>query len=149
MVTQLSPNFTLEQLVFSQTAARKGIDNTPSPEIIANLTNLCVNLLEPARELLNAPIHIDSGYRCKELNVAVGGAATSEHVLGHAADCIPQGWDLALAFDTLRTSDLPYDQIIFECKEWIHLGMAADGVTPRREALTATGGPGAWHYQKV
>ena len=150
MSTPLSPNFTLEQLTNSQTALRKGIDNTPSQDIVDSLTDLCVNFLEPMRELLgNIPIHIDSGYRCLELNEAVGGAATSEHLFGCAADCIPQNADLQKCFDILRNSDLPYDQIIFECKAWIHIGKARPGKTPRRQALTATGGPGSWHYVPV
>jgi len=148
-MTPLSTHFTLENMINSQTALRKGIDNTPSPEIINNLTNLCNTLLEPARAILNVPFMVDSGYRCPELNTAVGGSATSEHVLGHAADCIPEGLNLQECFDTLRQSNLPYDQIIFECNAWIHLGMCADGAIPRRQALTATGGPGNWHYKEV
>ena len=149
MTTQLSANFTLEELIFSQTALRKGIDNTPTQDIIDNLTTLCNDFLEPARQLLGVSFHIDSGYRCLELNTAVGGAATSEHLYGCAADCIPQGLDLQECFDKLRHSDLQYDQIIFECKSWIHLGMCEEGKTPRHQALTATGSPGAWHYQPV
>jgi hypothetical protein len=146
-MTQLSEHFTLEQLIFSQTASRKGINNTPSKDIIDNLTTLCNDFLEPARNLLNTELHIDSGFRCLELNTAVGGSATSEHLYGCAADCIPQGLDLQKCFDILKNSDLQYDQIIFECKAWIHIGMCRPGGTPRREALTATGGPGAWHYK--
>ena len=145
----LTEHFTLEELTHSQTAIRRGINNTPSLEIVEALTQLCTDLLEPARTLLNVPFHVDSGYRCAELNVAVGGSATSEHCLGHAADIIPQGLDLDQAFETLRTSDLPYDQIILECNTWIHLGLAGDGQTPRREALTAQGTPGHWTYAKV
>lgn len=146
---ELSEHFTLEDLVRSQTALRKGIDNTPGPEIVANLTQLCMELLEPARALWGVPVSVDSGYRCPALNEAVGGAATSEHLLGCAADCIPQGLDLQAAFDLIRKSDLPYDQVIFECRSWIHIGHARPGQEPRRQALTATGGPGAWHYQEV
>ena len=149
MTTQLSPNFTLEELIFSQTATRKGINNTPNDEQIASLTRLCNTILEPARTLLGVAFHIDSGFRCEALNTAVGGAPTSQHRLGLAADCIPQGIDLQQAFDTIRNSDIPFDQIIFECREWIHLGTCAEGSIPRHEALTATGGPGAWHYQRV
>jgi hypothetical protein len=149
MPTPLSPNFDLDKMVVSQTASRLGIDNTPSPEIISDLSVLCLTLLEPARALLGVPFHINSGYRCPALNQAVGGARTSAHLDGRAADCVPEGLDLEAAFDTLRKSDLPYDQIIFECREWIHLGMAKDGVAPRRQALTATGGPGHWAYQEA
>ena len=150
---QVSEHFALEDLTRSQTALRKGIDNTPSDDIVASLTVLCTDLLEPARALWGVPVQIDSGYRCPELNDAVGGADrlghVSEHVFGRAADCIPLGLDLQEAFDQVRRSDLPYDQVIFECKAWIHLGKAADGVDPRRQALLASGGPGAWRYSPV
>ena len=149
MTTPLSANFTLEQLTFSQTAVRKGIDNTPNDTQVANLTRLCTELLEPAMTFLGTSFHIDSGFRSEALNAAVGGSPTSEHRLGLAADCIPQGVALETAFNTLRKSNLPFDQIIFECKSWIHLGMCEEGKTPRHQALTATGSPGAWHYQPV
>jgi len=145
----LSPHFTLEELTFSQTASRKGVDNTPPPEAMDNLTNLCGTLLEPARTLLGVPFHVDSGFRCQALNDAVGGAKTSAHMDGRAADCIPQGIGLQEAFDALRRSNLPYDQIILECNAWIHLAIARIGDSPRKQALTAAGGPGHWTYQQV
>ena len=150
---QLSEHFTLEELVASSTAQERGIDNTPSQEIIDALTVLATTLLEPARALAGVPFHVDSGYRCEALNHAVGGADrpghVSEHEFGRTADCIPEGASLQEVFDKIRLSDLPYDQVIIECNAWIHLGMAAAGATPRREALTASGGPGAWHYERV
>lgn len=145
----LSPHFTLEELAFSQIALRKGLDNTPPPEALGMLRVLCTSLLEPAQALLNAPFRINSGFRCRALNEAVGGAKTSAHMDGRAADCVPQGVDLHQAFDTLRRSNLAYDQIILECSAWIHLAIARPGEPPRREALTATGGPGNWVYQPV
>lgn len=149
-MTQLSENFNLEELVFSQAALRLGIDNTPPAVAINELTRLCIVLLEPARSLLGVPLHVDSGYRCPELNARIGGASASAHMEGRAADLIPIGMPLAAAFDTLRNdADLPYDQIIFECQAWIHLAIAAPGVEPRRQALTASGHPGAWSYQLV
>lgn len=151
MMTQLSAHFTLEELIFSSTALRHGLDNTPNAEQQANLERLCETLLEPARTLLgNAPFHIDSGFRCPELNALVHGVPTSAHKDGRAADVIPQGLDLQLCFDELRASALPYDQIIFECESWIHLAVAPEGETPRREALTAVkDAAGRFSYQKV
>jgi hypothetical protein len=145
----MSEHFTLEALTFSQTATRKGIDNTPPQQAIDSLNLLCSSLLEPARALLGCPFRVDSGFRCEALNEAVGGAKTSAHLDGRAADCIPEGMNLQSAFLTLKNSDLPYDQIIFECQAWIHLAIARVGETPRRQALTATGGPGHWAYQAV
>ena len=145
----MSEHFTLEDLTRSQTASRKGIDNMPPQQAIDSLNLLCSTLLEPARALLGVPLSVDSGFRCEALNEAVGGAKTSAHLDGRAADLVPQGMDLQAAFDKLRTSDLPYDQIIFECHAWIHLAIARPGETPRRMALTAAGGPGHWTYQEV
>lgn len=148
---KLSPNFTLEELTFSSTALRHNLDNTPGPEQSANLTRLCETLLEPARTLLgDRPFQVDSGYRCPELNAIVHGVPNSAHRDGRAADVIPQDLDLQLCFEELRKSALPYDQIIFECDAWIHLAVAPDGETPRREALTAVkDAAGRFSYQRV
>jgi hypothetical protein len=144
----MSEHFSIAELTFSQIASRKGIDNTPPQQAIDYLQQLTSTILEPARALLGVPFRIDSGYRCEELNEAVGGARTSAHLEGRAADCVPAG-NLQSAFLTLKNSDLPYDQIIFECNSWIHLAIARDGEKPRRQALTAAGGPGHWSYHLV
>lgn len=78
--------FTLKELTRSTTATAKGIDNTPTPEVEKNLTLLVENVLDPLREIYGKPITINSGYRCPELNKAVGGSKTSDHVKGFAAD---------------------------------------------------------------
>lgn len=150
-MTQLSEHFTLEEMVFSSTALRHNLDNTPNEEQTAALTRLCQTLLEPARELLGSvPFHVDSGFRCRELNALVRGIPTSAHLDGRAADIIPTGLDLHLCFDELRKSALPYDQIIFECAAWIHLAVARDGEQPRREALMAVrDAAGRFSYQRV
>lgn len=143
---QLSPNFTLAEMTFSQTALRKGIDNTPSAQEVSNLTTLCAVLLEPARALLGVPLHVDSGYRSPALNLAIGGAWDSAHMDGRAADLIPIGMSLTDAFHKIIDSDLPFDQAIIECQAWIHFAIAEPGSTPRREALLASGTPGHWTY---
>jgi zinc D-Ala-D-Ala carboxypeptidase len=142
----LSEHFTLEELTRSQVASRLGIPNDPDDATIDNLKALCETLLEPARDLLGVPLHIDSGYRGLALNTQVGGSPTSEHCFGCAADFIPGDMSLQDAFDKIRTSDLPYDQVIFECNAWIHLGMHPGGASPRHMALLASGGPGHWSY---
>jgi hypothetical protein len=147
---QLSPHFSLQEMTFSQIALRLGMDNTPEPENVANMRLLCADLLEPARLVLGVPLHVDSGFRRPKVNAAVGGDPASAHMLGLAADCIPIGMPLQVAFDKLRRdSTLPYDRVIFECQAWIHLARAPNGAIPRRIAETATGRPGAWHYQLV
>lgn len=145
----LSPNFTLQEMTFSQTAARLGVDNTPNDEQLANLVRLCETLLEPARLMLEVPLHVDSGFRSPHINQLVGGASNSAHMEGRAADVLPIGMGLQEAFDKLRHDGLPYDQIIIECNAWIHLSIPALDAMARRQALTASGGPGHWSYVLV
>lgn len=78
--------FTIKELTKSSTATAKGIDNTPSEDIVNNLTNLVDNVLDPLREWYGKPVYINSGYRCVKLNKAVGGVSNSYHVKGMAAD---------------------------------------------------------------
>lgn len=145
-MTQLSPNFTLEELTFSEAALRLGVDNTPDEEAIANLTRLATTILEPMRALLDLPVHINSGYRSFEVNQRVGGATKSAHLLGNAADTVPIGMQLRAAFDKIRASGIPFDQLILECNAWCHISQAPVGTEPRRQALLASGGPGHWTY---
>jgi zinc D-Ala-D-Ala carboxypeptidase len=81
----LSKNFSLEELIKSEYAIRNSIDNTPSSLIISNLSLLAVKILQPIRDEFGTVI-INSGYRSPQLNVAIGGSKTSDHVLGLAAD---------------------------------------------------------------
>lgn len=83
--------FTFRELTKSATAARLGIDNTPSEAVKKNLQNLVEKVLDPLREAWGAPIIVTSGYRCDKLNKAVGGSKTSQHVHGQAADIITVG----------------------------------------------------------
>tara|TARA_B110000977_G_scaffold55870_1_gene76108 strand:+ start:13 stop:465 length:453 start_codon:yes stop_codon:yes gene_type:complete len=145
-MTRLTPHFTLEEFTFSQTAARKGIDNTPHEGI---LDNLCVlaNGMEDVRNLLNAPIHISSGYRCLALNDAIGSKPTSQHVQGLACDfTASRSGTPEIIFADIITSDIPYDQVILEFDRWIHISFVEDGGTPRKQALIING-EGAMIYQ--
>lgn len=83
---KLSYNFTLEELTKSATANRLHISNEPTEEIISNLLALCEKILQPIRNEYGKPIIISSGFRCTKLNKAVGGASTSQHTKGEAAD---------------------------------------------------------------
>jgi len=89
---QLSPHFQLAEFLYSQTAIENHIINDINEHyIIDNLQILCFAYLEPIRKLLENPIEITSGYRCKELNKIVGGSDTSQHMTGEAADITPAG----------------------------------------------------------
>lgn len=133
----LTPNFTLEEMTFSQTAARLGIVNTPSTEIIQNLKRTA-GVLEQIREKGGGvPIIVSSGYRSMNLNRAIGGARSSAHVSGLAADI---GRLKTAPIDLARMieqSGIEFDQLILEFGRWVHVGLAPDGVKPRGEVLTA------------
>lgn len=133
---KLSLNFTLGEFLRSDTAARKGIDNTPSPEILRALERLAVNL-EDVRRLLGVPLHISSGYRCLALNRAIGSKDTSAHVRGLAADFdAPEYGPPADICRAIYASDIQYDQLIYEFGRWVHLGWARPGEGVRRQVLT-------------
>ena len=83
---RLTPHFTLSEFTKSQTAERKGIDNTPEPIHIKCMETLCLNVLEPIREHFGKPMTINSGYRSVDLCEAIGSKATSQHAKGEAAD---------------------------------------------------------------
>jgi len=146
---QLSDNFSLSEFTVSQTALRRGIDNTPTPIALYNLRRLCKTVLEPVRTLLAAPLHVDSGFRSLILNNHVGGSATSAHMEGRAADIKPIGFDLTHAFALIRASDIQFDQIILECNAWIHISIADENHPNRRMAMMASGDPGHWVYNYV
>lgn len=121
---RLSPHFTLEEMIYSDTAKRYKIDNTPKEEIIKNLGYLAHNLLEPLRELLGKPIVITSGYRCERLNTRIKGSKTSQHMYGQAADIWVRGMSPQLLYETIKNSGLDYDQLIHEKTknaEWVHV----------------------------
>lgn len=134
----MSEHFPLSELVAT---SHPDLQDEPSPEVRWNLTRLVADALEPARSTWGVPVHVNSGYRSKAVNQAVGGSATSAHVRGLAADVVPQGLDLQAAYEQLRASGLVLDQAIFEehgGARWLHLGLAAKGREPRREWLAFT-----------
>ncbi len=143
MARQLSPNFTLEEFTRSQTAARKGIDNTPDARILTNLRHLAAQL-ERVRTLLgNVPIHVSSGFRSAALNKAVGGSRKSAHMLGLAIDFTAPNFGTVLqTAKAVAQSDIEFDQIIHEYGSWVHLGVAAPGTQGARQLLTIAHGTG-------
>lgn len=83
---KLSKNFSLEELIKSDTANECGIKNSPNSLELKNLTNLTTKILQPIRDTFGKPIIISSGFRCVQLNKKVGGASNSDHLFGAAAD---------------------------------------------------------------
>ena len=89
METNITMHFTIEELYASKTAKDKGINNMPSVREMVNLVYLAAYVLEPLRKAMGEPIKIGSGFRCQQLNKAVGGVSNSQHLTGQAADlCI-------------------------------------------------------------
>jgi len=137
---QLSKNFKLYEFLHSQAASRYNITEQfePSQEVINNLTNLCINIIQPLREVLNEPLVISSGYRCTKVNGLVGGQPKSQHLTGQAADLIFPGKGNACLFNKIVELKLPFDQLIWEYgtdKEpaWVHVSF---GPRNRRQILT-------------
>lgn len=116
-------HFTIEELTRSTTARLRGINNTPSQQVIDNLTALVDNVLDPLREAWGKPIHVNSGYRCRALNKAVGGVPTSQHMRGEAADITGGSRNANRElYSLLKRLDLPVDQAINEHDfQWIHV----------------------------
>jgi zinc D-Ala-D-Ala carboxypeptidase len=83
---KLTENFSLHEMIKSETAVRKGIDNTPTDAVIANLRTLAEKVLQPIRNHYKKGVKVNSGYRSPDVNAAVGGSRTSDHTKGQAAD---------------------------------------------------------------
>ena len=116
-------HFTIKELTRSATAQRLGIDNTPPASAVKALRALVDHVLDPLRDAWGAPIMVNSGYRCPELNKLVGGTPNSQHQRGEAADITvgtPARNRRLLAL--IKRLDLPVDQCIDEkgCR-WIHV----------------------------
>jgi uncharacterized protein YcbK (DUF882 family) len=139
---KLSEHFTLGELIRSDTAERKGIDNSPPEILIPKLTRLCTDILEPIRQHYGKAFRPNSGYRCPELNTAIGSASTSQHCKAEAVDIEIAGisnYDLAVWI----RDNLAFDQIILECYRqgepnsgWVHVSLKEKSETNRSIALT-------------
>lgn len=145
--TYYSAHFSKREMRVSDTAARLGIDNTPPSEVEKNLVRLCRTVLEPLRARFG-PYRITSGYRAPTLNFAIGGSKTSVHPRGCAADGEPLDASITHkeVVDFLIASDIPFDQVILEFNQWVHVGIADEGKEPRREALMIFDGTGYLPY---
>lgn len=144
---KVSKYFTLDEFIKSQTAIRKGIDNSPLPEHLQNIRMLARNVLDPIREYYARPVYLSSGYRSPALNRAVGGSSKSQHCNGEAADTEVQG----IGNPTLARwiiKNLEFDQIILEFfnpaegpnSGWVHVSYTMHRPN-RRNVITAVRTP--------
>lgn len=125
-------NISYDELIDSNTAREKGIDNVPgNVEVLSNLF-LTAHGLQSIRDFIKKkfgfeiPLYITSGYRCEELNEEVGGVDDSAHLFGLAADIVPSGITVKQLYEAIQEmEDLPFDQLIHEKvgnAEWVHIG---------------------------
>ena len=151
---RLSPNFTLAELIKSQTAERKSINNNPNEDNIENLQRLCNEILQPVRNYYGKVVSVSSGFRSPELCEAIGSSKTSQHASGQAADFEIYGVSNKKLADYIA-DNLDFDQLILEYWKpeepnsgWVHCSYkGAD--SNRKEYLRAIkGSDGRTSYQK-
>ena len=133
MNTNLTPHFTLAELTVT---SHRQFDNTPNADEIANLTRLALFLELVKTKLGGKPIMVNSAFRSKQVNDAVGSKDTSQHRLGCAADIRIPGMTPNEVVEAIRGFGLYYDQIIREFDSWTHVSIPnTPGLLPRRQAL--------------
>lgn len=120
----LSPNFTLEELTRSEAAARGGWDNTPNEAELENLKRLAALLQDVKKAVGGKPVMINSGFRSKQTNDAVGSKDSSQHRLGCAADIRVPGMTPRQVVEACIEAQVPFDQIILEFDSWTHISVA-------------------------
>jgi hypothetical protein len=129
----LSPHFTLEELTVTD---HRTLDNTPNESEIANLKRLAAFLEDVKTVLGGKPIMVNSAFRSKPVNDAVGSSDRSQHRLGCAADIRVPAMTPDQVVRAIIAAGLPYDQLIREFDRWTHLSVPnAVGLAPRRQAL--------------
>jgi|TARA_X000001382_G_scaffold100361_1_gene74916 hypothetical protein len=148
----LSRNFSLQELIKSDTAIRRGIDNNPNADQIEKLKALCENILQPVRDHFGR-VKVTSGFRSMELCTAIGSSVNSQHAKAEAADFEVMGVDNAELADWIRR-ELPYDQLILEFytpgepnSGWIHCSYIPEGA--RKQFLHAFKSEGKTKYKPV
>ena len=116
-------NFSMSELIYSDTAIKNNINNMPDINSLDNILNLIVFCLQPIREKFG-PIKVTSGYRCSKLNKLVGGQINSNHLFGNAADIIPLKANFKQVYDFI-TNNLEYDECFIETNKqgvkWLHI----------------------------
>jgi uncharacterized protein YcbK (DUF882 family) len=133
MITPLSQHFTLEELTHTD---HRQFDNTPNTDELANLTRLAKFLEQVKTALGGKPVMINSAFRCKQVNDAVGSKDTSQHRIGCAADIRVPGMTPDEVVKAVMAAGLGYDQIIREFDRWTHISIPNNPEDkPRQQAL--------------
>jgi zinc D-Ala-D-Ala carboxypeptidase len=141
-MTQLTRNFSLHEMMKSETALRHGLENKPGPDELNNLLQLCANVLQPIRDHFQKGVKVNSGYRSPDVNAKVGGSRTSDHCRGMAADIEIPGIANADLAKWIK-ENLSYTQLILEFytpgvpdSGWVHVSY--DPANLKKQDLTAT-----------
>ena len=154
---KLSKNLTLAECLKSQTARRRGINNEPHEEwVVENLKSVAEHIFQPCRDHFGVPIYVSSGYRCPELNRAIGGAKRSQHMEGRALDldCDVYGRITnADLFHYIR-ENLEFDQIVWEFgtednPDWVHVSYVSDSDNRKRCLKALRDSKGKTYYEVI
>jgi len=129
---KLSKNLSLDEVIYSQTALRRNIDNTPTEEHIENLKYVAEKIFQPIREHFGVPIYVSSGYRSKDLNEAIGGSPRSFHSHGMALDLDQDGRNKGVSNadvfyfikDNLQFTELIWEFGTENNPNWVHVAIA-------------------------
>ena len=132
----LSEHFTLEELTRSEAADRNGWDNTPNDDEKINLMRLAALLEQVKQAVSGRPVMVNSAFRSKAVNDAVGSKDTSQHRLGCAADIRVPGLTPREVVEACIAAQIPFDQIILEFDSWTHISVPnTPGMVPRGSRL--------------
>ena len=152
---KLSKNLTLKECLRSKTAKRLGIDNTPEDEtIIKNLEKVARFIFQPLRDAFGCPIYVSSGYRCPDLNRAIGGSKRSQHMEGRALDLDADVYGRctnAQIFNWIK-NNLDFDQIVWEFgtednPDWVHVSYVSEDDNRNRCLVAKRDSKGKVYYE--
>lgn len=151
---KLSKNLSLSEFTHSNTAKRRGIDNTPKTVHLEAAKELAEHIFQPIREHFGKPIFISSGYRSDELNEAIGGSKTSQHSKGEAIDIDMDhrgGPENEEVFHYIR-ENLPFDQLIWEFgtekrPDWVHVSYHKGGYQRGQILVAKRNSAGKTYYE--
>lgn len=130
----MSPHFSFQEMIASEVGARRGLPNLPGPTALENLKRLAA-FLERVRAVLDKPVLVNSAFRSRAVNAAVGGKPSSQHLTGCAADIRVPGMTPDAVVRAIRAAGLGYDQLIREFDTWTHVSIPALGTAPRAQVL--------------
>ena len=153
----ISKHISYKEGVYSATATRRGIDNVPNDEQLANMELIAEKVFEPLRKYVGGPIKINSFFRCPKLNKAIGGSSTSQHCAQNKDAAIDfEFFDTSVNLEAVfhwitQLSNLPFDQCIAEFlpEGWIHISYKSNGEKNRHKITRAMKIDGKTKYKQL